>query len=1201
MKRDAIRADYLAEETALVRRLAGIAELDQPTRQRISARAADLVREVRGAGKVGVMEAFLAEYGLSTKEGVALMCLAEAMLRVPDTETVDELIRDKITPHDWAAHIGDSGSILVNASTWALMLTGQVLEDDTEGVVGTLHGLVRRLGEPVIRRAVGQAMAEMGSQFVLGRDIEEAMERGDDMVAKGYSYSYDMLGEAARTDADARRYHEAYAEAIAAIAKRAKSDDVRENPGISVKLSALHCRYERSQRETMLPVLSARLLELAQAAKEARLGFNIDAEEADRLDLSFDVIETVLADDSLKGWDGFGIVVQAFGRRAIPTIDWLYGLAESLDRRIMVRLVKGAYWDMEIKRAQVMGLRDFPVFTRKTHTDVSYLAGARKLLTMTDRVYPQFATHNAHSVAAVLEMAGAHGGPFEFQRLHGMGEALHEAVRQSEGRGCRIYAPVGAHSDLLAYLVRRLLENGANSSFVNQIVDEAIPAEEIARDPIADAEEDGFSPNPAIPSPDAIFAPRLNSAGWDLTDPVDLASIERGRARFAAPHQWHAAPLSPASSSGTARELRNPASPGDVVGSVVEADAVLAEAAVGVAMEAQGEWEKTGAASRAKILRRAADLYEQNAFEVMALVAREAGKTLLDGVAEIREAVDFLRYYADEAERAGDGASARGVIVCISPWNFPLAIFTGQIAAALAAGNAVLAKPAEQTPLIAYRATQWLHEAGIPEAVLQLLPGDGVAVGAPLTADSRIGGVCFTGSTEVAKIIDRQLSKTAPSAMLIAETGGMNAMIVDSTALLEQATRDIIRASFQSAGQRCSALRVLYVQEDVEDKLLEMLEGAMDALVTGDPWDLATDVAPVIDAEAQAAISGYIDAKEAEGRLLKRLPVPTEGLFVAPSVVRVEGIEEVEREIFGPVLHVANFEGERIEKVVEAVNAKGYGLTFGLHTRIDRRVQRILDDIHVGNAYVNRDQIGAVVGSQPFGGHGLSGTGPKAGGPHYLPRFLETDSGGETAAPEAPTVDPAAAAAALEALDHGDWSTNPDRIRSLRGALRGRAAEAVAASAALDFGPIDLPGPTGESNQLSLTPKGSVICLGPDDRSLVAQVVQALAAGNRVLAVAPGARMALKPLLRAGSFPLAALDGSLEPAALSAMPLDLVAVRAAPTDLATLRFALSGRAGPIVSLITETLSPASYCHERTVCIDTTAAGGNATLLSEAGA
>ncbi|MEQ8652667.1 MAG: bifunctional proline dehydrogenase/L-glutamate gamma-semialdehyde dehydrogenase PutA [Kiloniellales bacterium] len=1202
MAREAIRNATLADETALVRDLADASQLDAAARAAISAKAADLVRQVRSSGTVGKMEIFLAEYGLSTKEGVALMCLAEAMLRVPDSKTVDALIKDKITPHDWGAHLGGAGSILVNATTWGLMLTGQVLDEDEEdNLTGVLHGLVRRMGEPVIRKATGEAMKEMGKQFVLGRSIAEAMKRGSEMMEKGYTYSFDMLGEAARTDADARRYHKAYADAIAAIAKRADKADIRDNPGISVKLSALHPRYEMGQCQIMLPQLSARLLELAQMAKAANIGFNIDAEEADRLDLSLDVIETTLADASLAGWDGFGIVVQAFGRRAGPVLDWLYDQAQRLDRRIMVRLVKGAYWDMEIKRAQVMGLAGYPVFTRKVHTDVSYLACARKLLGMTDRIYPQFATHNAHSAAAVLQMAGGEVRGFEFQRLHGMGEALHDAIMRDAGSRCRIYAPVGAHRDLLAYLVRRLLENGANSSFVNQIVDTSVSPEEIARDPIEVAERDGFLPNPRIQTPATIFAPRRNSRGWDLTDPRDLAAIEAGRAPFASPHRWRAEPLvAGRSGGGTARVVANPAKPDEVVGEVREADADLARAAVSAARAAQGAWEAIPVTERAAIIERVADLYEDNTFEFLALATREAGKTQLDGVAEVREAVDFLRFYAREALHCEAGTRARGVIVCISPWNFPLAIFTGQIAAALATGNAVVAKPAEQTPLIAYKAVSLMRDAGVPEGIIQLLPGDGAAVGGPLTSDPRIDGVCFTGSTEVAQLINRQLARSAPHALLIAETGGLNAMIVDSTALLEQAVRDIVRASFQSAGQRCSALRVLYVQEDVAKDLIEMLTGAMQELQIGDPWLLSTDVGPVIDAEAQQRITAYCAEKSQNKGLVKALEPPERGLFVAPTALKVTGIGDMDEEIFGPVLHIASFHSKEIDQVVAAVNAKGYGLTFGLHTRIDSRVQHLLDRLQVGNIYVNRDQIGAVVGSQPFGGEGLSGTGPKAGGQHYAPRFRRPLSGSEAKPTvDGPQLEESVLETAIAGLEAGAWTKAKDRIQRLRSALRGAGAAAVAAAAALDAGPIDLPGPTGESNQFSLHPRGLVLCLGPDGESLLAQVIQALAAGNPVLAVSPQANADLA-MLRNGDFPLAALDGCIETSALASLPIHALAFAGSLEDRSAMRIALASRSGAIVPLVAETIDPLAYWSERSVCIDTTAAGGNATLLSAAG-
>ncbi len=1196
--RQQIRANYLPDEAEALKKLTEMTELSAGDREAVSKRAADLVRAVRSSSDPRLMEVFLSAYGLSTKEGVALMCLAEALLRVPDAGTMDDLIRDKIAPHDWSAHSGGSSSIFVNASTWALMLTGKVLDEGEGGIEGTLRAMVRRLGEPVIRTAVAAAMREMGEQFVLGRTIDEAVKRGKPFTQKGYLYSYDMLGEAARTEADALRYLRAYADAIASLKRIAKGDDIRRNPGISVKLSAIHPRYEVAQKETMLPVMAERLLGLCQAARDARMGLNIDAEEADRLDLSLDVIEHVLADKSLEGWDGFGVVVQAYGPRAPFVIDWLYALANRLDRRIMVRLVKGAYWDTEIKRAQAMGLSGYPVFTRKANTDVSYIANARKLLGMTDRIYPQFATHNAHTVAAVLAMASDNDS-FEFQRLHGMGESLHETIRKAEGTRCRIYAPVGAHSDLLAYLVRRLLENGANSSFVHQITDEDVKPEEIARDPLKTVEAQGLASNPNIAKPVEIFgAGRPNSHGWDITDKATLDRIEKGRAAFASQDQWIAKPVTRAAGYGSARKIVNPAKPTDVVGTVHEAKASQVPIAVKAAVEAQKSWAAKPVEKRAAILRKAADLYEAHAVEFFALATREAGKTLADGVAEVREAVDFLRYYAAEAEKVEAGTEARGVIVCISPWNFPLAIFSGQIAAALVTGNAVIAKPAEQTPLIAARAVALLREAGVPEDVLQLLPGDGPSVGAPLTADPRIAGVCFTGSTEVAKLIERQLAKTAaPDAMLIAETGGLNAMIVDSTALPEQAVRDILASSFQSAGQRCSALRILYVQKDVEKKMLEMLEGAMGALTVGDPWSISTDVGPVIDDEAKKSIDDYCEGLAAKGKLIARREAPNSGRFVSPQVFRVGGIGDMEKEVFGPVLHVATFEADDIGNVISSINRKGYGLTFGLHTRIEARVQDIVDGVHAGNIYVNRNQIGAVVGSQPFGGEGLSGTGPKAGGPHYLRRFRRSASAASAPA-QTKTVSAKALAEHLPDAVLGGWATRPDRIAILRKHLRGKGADAIAAAAGIDFGPVDLPGPTGEANTLTLHPRGRALCLGPDADAVLAQAIQALAAGNAVLAVAPGAQAALQPLTGKG-LPVAALDGMIEPGSLEALNVDVVASSADPETLRAFRQALAARKGPIVPLVSEIINPAAYAHERAVCVDTTAAGGNASLLAAA--
>ncbi len=1188
--RERMRTQLRAEEVGAVGHLAAQANLTEADRAAISDRAAALVRAVRSGGAPTMMESFLGEYGLSTSEGVALMCLAEAMLRVPDAETIDDLIQDKIVPHDWAAHVGDSGSLMVNASTWALMLTGQMLDDREGGVVATLRGMVRRLGEPVIRTAVTRTMQEMGNQFVLGRTINEAIKRADRMIAKGYRYSFDMLGEAALTADDADRYHASYANAIGRLAEHGRNSGMHDSTGISVKLSALHPRYEFAQRERAVPELAARTLELARSARDAGMGFNIDAEEADRLDTSLDVIERVLRDPSLEGWDGFGVVVQAYGPRAHAVIDWLHALATELDRRIMVRLVKGAYWDTEIKKAQVMGLDGFPVFTRKIHTDISYLACARKLLDARDRIYPQFATHNAHTAAAVLHLAGEERSGFEFQRLHGMGERLHDILKTESGVPCRIYAPVGAHSDLLAYLVRRLLENGANSSFVHQIVDPAIAPETIAADPMLGI-ADGITANPAIRRPEDLFrSARPNSVGIDLTDPLTVAEVEAGRAPFAPPFTWQAG-------SGTAgnRDVTNPARPDEVAGQVAEANAADAVAAIGKAVDSFPDWSATPVAERAAMLRRAADLYEEHMIEFMAVATREAGKSQLDGVAEVREAVDFLRYYADQSSVAEQEGTARGVIVCISPWNFPLAIFTGQVAAALVTGNAVIAKPAEQTPLIAARAVALLHQAGVPADALQLVCGDGPTVGQPLTADPRIAGVCFTGSTEVARMIEGQLAETAPDAMLIAETGGLNAMIVDSTALPEQAVRDIVASSFQSAGQRCSALRMLYVQEDVADRILEMLSGAMDALRVGDPWDLSTDVGPVIDEDARSGIADYCAAQSRAGKLGKQLDVPDTGLFVQPSIVRVSGIEALEREVFGPILHVATFRAGDLGKVVQAINGRGYGLTFGVHTRIDRRVQQLVDSIAVGNVYVNRNQIGAIVGSQPFGGEGLSGTGPKAGGPHYLSRFRKQEAEAGVAAGQ-PSLDQAQVTAALRKLQKLKAGGRGDEVlAALRTALRGRARQAMTAAAALDMGPVDLPGPTGEANYLWLHPRGTVLCLGPDADTALDQAVQALRAGNRVLAIAPDVSARIRPLAQAG-LPVVALDGTVAPEFLSDMEIDAVAC--APGDPAY-RKAMARREGALLPLIDSRICPQAYAHERAICVDTTAAGGNADLLASA--
>jgi RHH-type proline utilization regulon transcriptional repressor/proline dehydrogenase/delta 1-pyrroline-5-carboxylate dehydrogenase len=1007
-----MRAAYRADETACVETLLKDAELPAEMLDRIALRARELVQAVREArlGQGG-LDAFLHEYQLSSREGIVLMCLAEALLRIPDADTADALIKDKLGSGDWDRHLGTSESLFVNASTWALMLTGRIVRfgvDETRDLAGVLRRLVAKSGEPVIRQAVTQAMRILGRQFVMGRTIEEALERARAHEKRGYRYSYDMLGEAARTMQDADRYERAYHAAIAAIGQAAAKRGPIESPGISVKLSALHPRYEFAQRNRVIDELVLRLKGLAMAAKRVDIGFTIDAEEADRLDLSLDVIEAVSGAADLAGWGGFGVAVQGYQKRCIHLIDWLADMARRHKRRLMVRLVKGAYWDSEIKWSQERGLPGYPVFTRKLSTDVSYLACAKKLLADPAAFYPQFATHNAHTLAAVLEMAG-NRRDFEFQRLHGMGEALYDQIVGPEklGLAARIYAPVGSHEDLLAYLVRRLLENGANTSFVNRIVDEKAPIEELIGDPVAKVRRLPRKPHPHIPLPADLYGEgRKNARGIDLTDLNELEPLAKAM-EAAAAAGWSAAPnIGGVARGGAAKPVTNPADRRQVVGQVIEAGKSEVEDAIGRAVRAAEDWDATSADERAACLQRAADLMEQDHAALMAMCVREAGKTIPDALAEVREAVDFCRYYAQRAradfaaplalpgptgERNQIALQGRGVFACISPWNFPLAIFTGQVSAALAAGNAVVAKPAEQTPLIAAAAVRILHDAGVPPDVLHLLPGDGPGVGAPLVADPRVAGVAFTGSTETARAINQTLAaRPGPIVPLIAETGGQNVMIVDSSALPEQVVRDVLISSFQSAGQRCSALRVLFVQDDIAEKLEEMLVGAMAELTVGDPALLSTDVGPVIDAAAKDVLDQHAQRMAQEGELLHCVPLGPDtarGSFVAPRAFRIDRLARLEREVFGPILHVIRWEADRLDQVLEAVNATGYGLTLGIHSRIDATVRYIHERLRVGNAYVNRNMIGAAVGVQPFGGEGLSGTGPKAGGPRYLHRF----------------------------------------------------------------------------------------------------------------------------------------------------------------------------------------------------------------------
>jgi len=1174
--RQTIRAATLADEAATLARLVADAALQPQDRAAIGVRAAELVEKVRSGSSSGMLESFLAEYTLSTTEGIALMCLAEALLRVPDTKTIDDLIEDKIAPSRWAEHLDRANSPLVNVSTLALTLTGEVLRDGGAGIAGTIKSFVQRIGEPVIRSAVLQAMKILGSQFVLGRTIEEATKVARKLEKDGYSYSYDMLGEAARTEADAKRYRAAYAEAIAVLATRATAGNVRDNPGVSVKLSALHPRYEFAKRERVMAELVERTLALALMARGANMGFNIDAEEADRLDLSLDIIEAVLADPRLEGWDGFGIVIQAYGQRASHVIDWVHALAEKLDRRVMVRLVKGAYWDAEVKRAQVLGLDGFPVFTRKAATDISFVANVRRLLEKRDRIYPQFATHNAHTTSAVLQLAaalGAQSSEYEFQRLHGMGERLHDILKTEHATRTRIYAPVGRHVDLLAYLVRRLLENGANGSFVNMIADRDVPAADVVRDPFTAIE----TAKPLVKTPADLFAPvRRNSRGLDLTDPLIIERLDRRRGAFAE-RTWTAGPILDGNVDGAdPQPVTNPAN-GSTVGEVTHATLIDVATAIDAAERHSLDWSSRPVAERASLLRKTADLYESHATELFALASREAGKTLPDCVGEVREAVDFLRYYAAEAE-AGGPWNPRGVFACISPWNFPLAIFTGQIAAALATGNSVIAKPAEATPLIAARAVELMIEAGIPKGVIQLLPGEGRVIGQALASDPRIGGVCFTGSLPTAKAIDQAMAEhLPPDAPLIAETGGLNAMIVDSTALPEQAVRDILASAFQSAGQRCSALRLLYVQEEAAERTLEMLYGAMDELALGDPWSLATDVGPVIDLRAQHKINDHVMNFHDQGDVLKQISTPNTGTFVGPSVLKVRGIEDLREEIFGPVLHVATFKADDLPAVISAINASGYGLTFGLHTRIDARVEHLSRAVKAGNIYVNRNQIGAVVGSQPFGGEGLSGTGPKAGGPHYLARFSRP-------APVAPV---SGSINGLSGLSIGFAISAVDQVR----AAFEKAVRAPVVTA--------MPGPTGESNELHQLPRGIVLCLGPDEASARIQAQLALAQNNGVLVIAPGAIRIANDLGADGSV-IGGVDKRLAPAAVEAgLHVDAVMHFGDEAALKPWRQALSRREGGIVPLVTNEADATRLFVERHICIDTTASGGNAELLAGA--
>ncbi len=1089
--RRAITQAYRRTESDCLADLLAQAEVPAHLRRSIGDTATALVTALRAKGRRGGIEGLVQEYSLSSQEGVALMCLAEALLRIPDNATRDALIRDKIAGGDWHAHLGQGRSLFVNAATWGLVVTGRLVgSNGEEGLRAALTRLIARAGEPVIRRGVDMAMELMGDQFVTGETIHEALKRARKLEAQGFSYSYDMLGEAATTAADAARYLADYERAIDAIGQASAGRGVVVGPGISIKLSALHPRYSRAQAGRVTGELLPRVRALALQAKAWNIGFNIDAEEADRLELSLDLLESLALDADLAGWNGLGFVIQAYGKRCPFVIDWLIELAQRARRRIMVRLVKGAYWDSEIKRAQVDGLPDFPVYTRKVHTDVAYIACAGKLLASRDVIFPQFATHNAQTLAAIYRLAGPEFAPgdYEFQCLHGMGEPLYEEVVGvgKLGRPCRIYAPVGTHETLLAYLVRRLLENGANSSFVHRIWDAEVSVAELVQDPVELVRQTDppGAPHPEIALPRNILGCRRNAAGIDLSDENALAVLGAALNESAVT-EWTAAPSG--STGNGPRAVFNPADRADRVGTVGEADVDIIAPAMIRAVAAFPVWSATPVNDRAACLERAADAMQARMLVLMGLIVREAGKSLPNAIGEVREAIDFLRYYAEQARGTQTAAQPPlGPVVCISPWNFPLAIFTGQVAAALVTGNTVLAKPAAETPLIAAEACRILHQAGIPEDVLQLLPGDG-QIGGALVARPETAAVLFTGSTKVAKLIQAELAGHAlPSGApvpFIAETGGQNAMIVDSSALAEQVTADVIASAFDSAGQRCSALRVLCLQDEIADRQLAMLKGALNELAVGNPERLATDIGPVITAAAQARLTAHIQRMRALGCRVEQLALAQEcakGTFVPPTIIEIAAIEQIGGEVFGPVLHVLRYARDQLDATIAAVNATGYGLTFGLHTRLDDTIAHITARAGAGNIYVNRNVIGAVVGVQPFGGRGLSGTGPKAGGPLYLGRLIQAPPA--VALPGRATPDAAVAELA-------DWL---DGNCDLQGVAVARQAQA----ASLLGHRGELPGPVGERNLYALHPKGRVLLAPCSRHGLIAQLAAALAAGN---------------------------------------------------------------------------------------------------------
>jgi RHH-type transcriptional regulator, proline utilization regulon repressor / proline dehydrogenase / delta 1-pyrroline-5-carboxylate dehydrogenase len=1164
------------------------------------------------------VQSLMQTYALSSDEGVALMCLAEALLRIPDAATRDALIRDKIGRGHWQRHLGQSGSLFVNAAAWGLLLTGKLVATHSEDRMrGALARLVGKGSEPLIRQGVQLAMQMLGEQFVTGETIEQALQRAREMETKGFRYSYDMLGEAALTEADAQRYLQAYETAIHAIGHAARGQGVYDGPGISIKLSALHPRYSRAQQGRVMAELLPRLLRLTALAHHYDIGLNIDAEEADRLDLSLDLLQALCDAPSLAGWHGIGFVIQAYGKRCPFVIDFLVDLARRTGHRLMVRLVKGAYWDSEIKRAQLDGQSDYPVYTRKHHTDVAYLACARKLLAAPDAIYPQFATHNAHTVAAIVQAAQEIAGPhqpdrYEFQCLHGMGERLYLQVVGADrlNRPCRIYAPVGTHETLLAYLVRRLLENGANSSFVNRMADPQVSLDALVQDPVQRTLDEALresrppgQPHPQIALPAQLYgAARRNSSGQDLAHEPTLRALAQQMARHTAPLVVQPLLAHHLAHDGQVKTLRNPADHTDTLGTVQHASASQVQAALQTAQTFAPVWAQTPPVRRAALLLQAADLLQADESRCMALLVREAGKTWAHALAELREAVDFLRYYAGQVQRDFDIAThvPLGPVVCISPWNFPLAIFIGQVAAALAAGNPVLAKPAEQTPAIAALAVQTLWDAGVPRAALQLLPGGGREVGQALIEDARVQAVMFTGSTETARLLQTTLATRLNAqdqvVPLIAETGGQNCMVVDSSALLEQVVQDAVASAFEAAGQRCSALRVLCIQDDVADRVIDLLKGAMAEIRMGVPAQLHTDMGPVIDARARDGIEAHVSRMQATGRRVHRIAHassdPTQGTFVPPTLIEIERIDELPREIFGPVLHVLRWRRDQLGQLLGQINASGYALTLGVHSRIDETITQVVEGTHAGNVYVNRNMVGAVVGVQPFGGQGLSGTGPKAGGPLYLLRLLarcpddaalrSVQASGATALPQATP--------ALQALQ--DWAAQVQRLPLARACARFAACNPAGRQSVL-------PGPTGERNLYRVQARQRVLCHvgahpGAQDDGLM-QIAAVLAVGGTALLPTSAANL------------YSCLPDSVQTAlqfVVEGDPIraDTALFHGSPQEALAFAAKLAAQTGPLVTLTA--LPPgasdvplARLVTERSVSSNTAAAGGNASLMT----